>query len=221
MKHRKLICKNDLVDMVKKYKPIELRVFYNMLYCAKEQRNFSVDFKDEEVIYMNLNKLNGYIGKKHFTEEELFKIIQGIPKGVFSKNGLNYISVFDFITCNEDGEIEFRLNSSFRPMIDDVIKNFTVLELKDLSTLNSTYSQRLFEFTSKNKNLKFYKMPIDEFRTYFQIPKGYSMGNIDQRVINPMIGEINKKTNFTVSIKKIKKRNRVTHIMFTFKGWTK
>lgn len=221
MKYRKLICKNDLIDMIKKYKPIELRVFYNMLYCAKEQRNFSVDFKDEEIVYMNLNKLNSYIGKKHFTEEELFKIIQGIPKGVFSKNGLNYISVFDFITCNEEGEIEFRLNSSFRPMIDDVIKNFTVLELKDLSTLNSIYSQRLFEFTSKNNNLIHYLMPINDFRTYFQVPKSYSMCNIDQRIIEPMLKEINEKTDFTVSIRKIKKRNRVTHIKFTFKGVAK
>lgn len=216
MESRKLICKNDLIDSTKKYNPIQLRIFYNMLYCYKEQELYKKDLvEDENVVHMELSALENYLGKKHFVEKELIDIIQGIPKGIYSKDSFSYISVFDFIKYDSEYyEFVFKLNDGFKPFVDEIINNFTVLELKGLSELNSSYSQRMFEFVSKNKNIKDYTMKIDDFKKYFEIPDSYAMSDIDRRILKKCSEDINKKTNFNLRIEKIKKRNKVTHIIF-------
>lgn len=218
MEVRKLICQNDLIDSIKRYAPIELKVFYNMLYCYKDQFNYKPDLQDEECTYMEIYKLNGYLGKKNLSQKEIIDIIVNLPKGINSKDKKKYISVFESIVYDEEeDEIVYKITDTFKPFVDDVIKKFTVLELKSLSNLSSSYSLRMFEFISKNKGLDFYKMPIEDFRKYFKIPKTYTMCNIDQRVVNPCIIDINTKTNLKVKIEKVKSKNRVTHILFKFK----
>lgn len=212
---RTLICQNDVIEATKQYNTIELKVFYNMLYCCKEQSMYEVDFQDCEETYMELSKLDDFLGKKHFSKTEVVKIIAGIPKGIYFNNGLKYVSVFDYIEYDEDTlTIEFRISEIFRPFLFDVLEKFTVLQLKELSTLNSVYSQRLFEFASKNKNLKKYLMPINDFKEYFKIPKSYSMCNIDQTVIEVAVNEVNLKTEFNISTSKRKNKNKITHIEF-------
>ena len=95
-------------------------------------------------------------------------------------------------------------------------ENFTFLDIKEISKLKSVYSHILYEFASKNKELRYYLMPIDEFKKYFQVPKKYSMSNIDQRILDPIVKEVNEKTRFNIKITKVKKHNIVTHIRFTF-----
>lgn len=209
-----MICQNDLIDATKQYTTIELKIFYNMLYCCKAQ-SYSVDYGECEETYMSLSKLNNYIGEKHFTNSEIIAIISRIPKGIYFNNGLKYVSVFDYIEYDpENLELEFKVSDLFRPFIDNIIEQFTVLELKELSNLNSIYSQRLFEFASKNKNLGKYLMPIDQFKEYFKVPKSYSMCNIDQSIIGVAVNEVNLKTDFNISISKRKNKNKITHIDF-------
>lgn len=217
MEGRKLICQNDLIDNFKKYKPIELKVFYNMLYCYKEQVNYNPDLTDEEETYMEIDKLNGYLGKKHLSDAEIRNIILNIPKGVYSKDKKGYISAFELIKYDEEyEEFVFKLTDTFKPLVDDVIKKFTVLELKYMANLSSSYSLRMFEFISKNKNLKEYKMPIEEFKRYFEIPKSYQMCVIEKRILKYCENDINSNTNLKVKIEKVKKQNKVTHILFKF-----
>lgn len=218
MNERKLICKNDLVDATKKYRPLELKIFYNMLYVAKEQEAFNVDLQGQDTIYMPVSKLENFLGCKHLTQKELINIITNIPKGIRSRDGKCYIAVFSSIRYNEqEGDFEFKITQEFKPYIEDVIKNFTVLELNKLSNLNSIYSQRLFEFVSKNKNLRTVVMNLDSFKEYFKVPKSYSMCNIDQSIISVAVQEINNFTDFHVEIQKIKAQNKVTHVRINIK----
>jgi plasmid replication initiation protein len=59
-------------------------------------------------------------------------------------------------------------------------------------------------------------MKIEDFKAYFQVPKSYKMGNIDQIILNPAIEELNSKTNIKCSISKRKKGRNITHINFKF-----
>lgn len=215
MNNRKLICQNDLIDTRKKHNPTELKVFYNMLYCYKEQMAYTNP--DEEVISMDVSKLANYLGKKHLTENDLIDIIQNVPKGVYSKDGKTYLSAFDYLYYDEEEEaFKFEVEEKFKSYVDDVIKSFTIIELGSLSNLKSTYSQRMFEFVSKNKNIGVYLMPINEFKEYFNIPRSYAMCNIDQRILQPAKRDIDNNTNLTFNYTKVKKKNKVTHIRFTF-----
>lgn len=219
---REFICKNELIDMSKQYKVVELKIFYNMLYCHKEQQMFNPDLSEDGVTYMPLYKLDGYIGRKHRTDKELVKIIESIPKGLYTKKKKEYIAAFEYIKYNDDeSAIEFKVCDRLIPLLDPLIeglaKRFTVLNMSELSMMNSIYSQRLYEFASKNKNLGRYLMPSEEFKEYFNVPESYRIDNIDKRIIKVMVDEVNKNTKLKVKVNKKKRRNIITHIEFIFK----
>lgn len=219
MMNRKLICSNEVIDYVKKYSPIELKMFYNMLYCYKEQKLYkNKNIEDDEIVCIELYDLKNYLGYKHLATTDVKALIFNMPKSIYSKDGCTYISIFDFIQYDiYTNEIRYKICDSFKPYLNDVISDFTVLELGELASLRSKYSQRLFEFASKNKNLASYLMKIDEFKDYFQIPSTYAMGNIDQKILIPMVKDVNDNTSINIEISKMKNKNKITHILFKFK----
>lgn len=224
-KKRTLICANDLIDANKDYSAIELRAFYNMIYTFKQQCLFN-KFEEDDTVYMPLQTLSKYLGKKNLTTSEIRNLISNMPNRIFFNNGLGFVSAFDFISYDENEmEFQYKLTDSIKPFVDHIINNFidkgkgnfSVLELEYFEELNSRYSQRMYEFICKNKNLKTYLMRIEDFKNYFDVPSNYKMCNIDDRVLKPVLKDINKNTNFELEINKKKKRNRVTHLEFIIK----
>lgn len=213
---RKLLCQNDLIEAIKFHNSTELKVFYNLLYFYKEQQLYREPNYVVEEVEIDIYKLSNYLGKKNLTKNELKEIIVSIPKGIYSKDQLSYISVFEYIYC-EGVFIYYKVTESFRPYINDVIQNFTVLELKNMAELSSVYSIRMFEFISKNKNLGIYLMPINDFRDYFQVPDSYQISVITERILEYGTNEINSKTQFNVKYEKVKTRGKVSHIRFIMK----
>lgn len=217
MECRKLICKNDLMQMNKKYKPLELKAFYNMLYCYKEQKAFNKDLIEEEETYLELSHIKKYLNCGNYSNDEILNIIYNMPKGIYSRDRKHYVSVFDSIDIEEDDTICYKISDTFKHMLDDIIKDFTVFNLGELSQLKSNYSQKIYEIASRYKNQKDYRMTIEDFRRDLNIPDSYIMCNIDQRVIRPSEKEINDNTGLNISIGKLKKGRKVTHIVIKFR----
>lgn len=227
---RNFICKNDLIDATKRFSTLQLNIFYNLLYLIKEQRAYDTEFSEydpdfigyqqdfgkTEASFVTFEKLEQRLGcKKHLTKEELINVISELPKGIYSKDGKSDIEVFSFIKYDEKwNEVKVKITEDFEPYLYDIAKEFTVLELKGLSSLGSTYAQRMFEFGSKHRNLPTYLMPIGDFKKYFKVPATYNMGNIDSRILKPSLIAVNAVAQFKMKATKIKSKNRVTHIKF-------
>lgn len=226
-KKRNLMCSNELIENVKKHNSVELKVFYNLLYAYKTATFRHSTFLEEEEeddveIEYPVYQIQDYLGKKHLSLRDIKQIILDMPKIIYNKDKLGFISVFDTLNFEEDtGIIRFTLANTFKHHVGDLLQNFTMLELSQLSNLSSVYSQRLFEFISKNRNIGTYKMPVDEFKNFFDISPTYTMGNIGQKILDPAIRDINDLTDFNVSVKKIKVGNKITHFLFAIKAKTK
>ena len=216
---KKLICKNDIVDAVKKCEPIQLKMFYGLLYKFKENVNFkSCDITDD--MEMSLQEIKAITGKGHFTEQYIKSMIDNMPTEIKFINGNYYgkMSVFDFIIYDFEYEcINFSLSETFAEILIEMLDKYTIIEFEELSNISSKYSQRLYELSKRYLKQQRYLMKIDDFKRYFNIPDSYKMGNIDQKILNPAIKELNSKTNINCSIEKKKKGRNVTHILFEFK----
>lgn len=211
---KNLLCPNDLIDSSKKHSILELKIFYTMIYKAKmESKAMQIEVDDEIDLY--IGDLMKDINTKHLSKVDMANIIVDIPKGIYFDNLKGYVSAFETIHYDDlEQIITFQLCKSFAEYVEDITNKFTVLELVAFSKLRSSYSQRMFEFASKNKNLPAYKMPINDFKKYFKVPVNYNMCNIDQRILNQASEELEKSTSLRVKHKKIKVANRVTHILF-------
>lgn len=225
---RHLICDNEIIEFKKKHNPLQLRVFYNLLYAYKDAE-FKQGYDEEKIeeIEVDLEYLKICYDSKKASVSKAIELIQTIPKGVFSKDNKKYISTFGKIEFDEEYMcFKFTITDEFKPLLDKTskssiegtIKRFTVLELKEFSFLTSKYSQRTYELICKYRKLENnYTMPIDKFKKFYDIPKSYAMSDIDKRIIKVSEKEINDFTKYELTINKVKNKNKVTHMEFIIK----
>lgn len=217
MKKRVLHCSNDLIEAYKLYSPIELRAFYNLLYLYKF-KDKNPDNEGIDLFEIDINNIASYLGRKHLSNSEIKDFIFSLPTQINFKNKIGFVSVFKVLYYDEEDEcIKYEINERLLPYISEVKEKFTILELEVLAMLNSKYSQRMYEFICKNKALGFYPMRIEDFKEYFYVPDNYRMSEIDKRILNPVLKDINRNTKYELTINKRKNKNRVTHLEFIIK----
>jgi hypothetical protein len=136
------------------------------------------------------------------------------------------ISLFKKVqVSNKEKEITF-LPSDNLIFYLEALKSFARIDIEELKKLKGNYQIRGYEFICQNNYLsrdgdkliddEIRKIRISDLRRYFEVPKTYTIGDIDRRVLNPTKKAINKHTKYNiVAIKKFKldPRNkcRITH----------
>lgn len=215
---KNLICHNDIVDSIKKYDPVQLKLFYNMLYKFKVNNHYqNGDICDEIEIY--LDEIKQITKKGHHTKDCIKDIINNMPREIFydKDNKYGVQSVFSYINYDfEDDCMRYKLDEVFGEYLIQILEKFTIIELNELASLSSKYSQRLYELARRYLGQNHFRMKIEDFRSYFRIPESYKMCNIDKKVLEPATKQLNKNTNIVCSYKKEKKGKNISHILFTF-----
>ena len=217
--NKNLICKNDIVDSVKNYTPNQIKLFYGMLYKFKESVNFQNIAADEE-IEMYLYDLKKLVEDSNLTQSRISDVICEMPNEIkfIDKNRLIRMTVFEYIQYDFKEEcLKFKVTESFSDVFLKILESYTIIQLQFITKLNSKYSQRLYELGRRYLKQENYLMKVEDFKVYFQVPKSYQFCNIDQKILNPAIKELNAKTNINCAIKKKKKGRNITHILFKFK----
>lgn len=120
-------------------------------------------------------------------------------------------------------EGEGKVNLSF----SDVVKNylgelssrFTSFKLRQVSSLQSVYSIRLFELLMQFQSIGERTIKLDELRIMLGIDDGkYKLfGDLKRRVIDPAMNELNAKTNFDVGYKAVRNGRAIGALEFSFK----
>ncbi|MGL6024148.1 MAG: replication initiation protein, partial [Cetobacterium sp.] len=83
--------------------------------------------------------------------------------------------------------------------------------------LNSSYSKNMFKLLKQWESVKFKEFQINEFKEILGIPKGFSFGKINERVLNPIMNELPQHFN-NLKLEKIKIGRSITSLKFTWSG---
>ena len=105
----------------------------------------------------------------------------------------------------------------FEEFKNDKNNKFTFIDKNEFKKVRGKYAKEAYLLVREYKNLRVFKLKIENFKERFKIPESYTMSDIDKRILQRMISEINNKTNLNLTINKKKKRNRVTHLEFIIK----
>lgn len=187
---------------------------------------FSIMFKSMNTIgnvVIEFNELKDLI-EGHRSEQRLINNVRKLNlklkllvDEVKDKDG-NYtaFSLFgDITTKPKERIIEIKVDDRFRNLINNLMKNFTEFDLKDLISLNSTYSKTLFRLLKQWENKKIREFKIEEFRELLAIPNKYRLSEIDKFVLTPIMLELPQ--YFTdLKLEKIKTGKKVTSLKFTW-----
>lgn len=225
----KVICKKgERMDLIKYHNDInklklgnfttkELDVFFSLLLKARDEKTKDIIISYSEIKELiqegqNQARLTNYIRGVSRKLKELNQEIE-LPNGDIVIFGL-----FDVITIKpKDKSIVFSVNEIFKYMIDDLVKNFTMFDLRELVSLKGIYPKTLFRLLKQWETTKMYTVKINEFRDLMGIPDTYMMKNIRQKVLKPCLEELEK--NFPkLELKELKKGRNTETLQFTWKA---
>lgn len=140
------------------------------------------------------------------------------PDGNLIWSGYSFFSSYHYYEKTQ--KIEFKIEMDVVRMLNEYVKiGYTPLNMKNIASLNSYYSQRLYELLRLWSNTKTdITYTIDEIKEYMMLDKksSYSKyGTVKQKVIMPAIEELNHLGIFTIDYEENKLLNgKVESITF-------
>lgn len=176
------------------FKEKEIDILFTLMLKSKEsvEKEIVVSFGEFNRLIdgeQNKARIKKYILE---TSKKLKKIDQvlELPDG-----RIRIFSLFDFIEIDPNKKIvTFSVNNDFKYLLNNLVGNFTLFELKELVQLKGYYPKRIFTMLKQWESTKKLIIDIKEFRSNLGIPEKYRMSDIRKDIIKPCLEEL--KNNF-------------------------
>ena len=184
---------NDLIDLpLRKFNASEIDILTVICSkCNEKQTNKVVlpldeikklaDYrnKNNEMFLDDLRKTNSKLMALNFTIGTTREFTQ-------------FVLFPTFEVSDSKGTLTVQVHEKFAYLLNNLHNCYTSLELQESSSLKSSYSKGIYkklrEF--RNSDKPFWKVTLDDFKEYLDIPKNYTQSNIDKRVLTPALNEL-------------------------------
>ena len=193
----------------------EQDIFFSLIYKAQKQneREIIIDFVDVAKLTDDNKNSKRLISNMRTLSKKLSQLSQEIklPNGNFV-----IFNLFDrFVIDINENFLKVNVNEDFKFLLNDLIGTFTKFELRHLVELKSSYSKIIFRMLKQFQSTGWYEICLTDFKESLGVPETYSMDNVNQRVLKPILKEL--PTYFpNLKIEKIKKGRSIDRLKFTW-----
>lgn len=220
---------NDLIDLpLRKFNASEIDILTAICYKVqnKDTKEITLDFEDlKKLSFYKGKDLNQFIKDVKTTNEKLMSLNFTLVNE--QKREITQFVLFPTFTINIDDEkLTVQVHEKFAYLLNNLNNCYTSLELQESSALKSSYSKGIYKKLREFRNSEkpFWKVTIEEFREYLDIPKSYRMTDINQVILNPALEELSvyfeglNIEKYSNKKKGQRGRPRVDGFIFSFKG---
>ncbi|MFU0603259.1 replication initiation protein, partial [Klebsiella pneumoniae] len=117
-----------------------------------------------------------------------------------------------------EAKVEITFSDAIMPYLTQLKGQFTRVVVKNVSSLSSTYSIRIYELLQQFRSTGDRTISLDDFRSILELEDKYSDFKILNRdLIKPAIAELNEKSDLAVTVETVKKGRTVVALRFRFK----
>ena len=92
-------------------------------------------------------------------------------------------------------EIRLKVNEDFRELIANLTKEFTQYELEEFIFLNSRYTKTIYRYLKQFRTTGIWRVKWDDFKEILGIPNSYEMRDINKRILEPSIKQLQEPLN--------------------------
>lgn len=223
---------NSLYESLNKFSAVKLKML-NLALAHIKQDDKNWDNK----VYISKRKIFEMFSATDTNRYSRFKkyINQLCQEGIFislpndRECRISIITYAEWGRKNNDDEVIIQFSNEIKPYIHDLKTNFSISSLQDIANLKGKYAIMLYKLLNMkykifqrytNKDFESPILPIEYLRKLTGTEKKYEGLNFENRVIKDALNEINKKTKYSISFKKIKPGRRITGYQF-FIAWKK
>lgn len=194
----------------------ETDIFFGILLKTKET--------NENVLTLNFTELKSLIDVKHRNNDRFIQNVKNlniklkllIQEVILPNGDSRLFSLFGDITTSEKRkEVEIEINKNFRYLIDNLMKNYTVIDLKQLVSLKGNYPKILYRLLKQFESKNTYLVKINDFRELMDIPNTYAMFTIRQKVLKPCMEQLAQYFD-GLTLEEIKSGRNVSSLKFTW-----
>ncbi|MBP7140051.1 MAG: replication initiation protein [Caldisericia bacterium] len=178
---------NDLNDLVfKTFELKELDIFYTIIFKMKGKTE--AIFTADEIKKMATTETGNRSAERFFLSlDKVFKT----QLQVLDKEGVTDYHLFITKNINpEKTEVKIKLHPDCIYILNNLVKNFTKFELSEFLNLKSEYSKILFRHLKQFESTGKLIFLMQDFRLLFNVPNVYKQGHIDQKILNPIVKEL-------------------------------
>ncbi|MGL5458691.1 MAG: replication initiation protein, partial [Cetobacterium sp.] len=202
-----------------KFKEKELDLFFSICYKMKNE-----GLNEVTLTFQELKELSNYSNRNldRFIKdlESTYDKMLNIKIRTETKTTITKIILFTrYHIEKEDRTVRIKIHEDGKYLLNDIEK-FTKFDLMEFVSLKSSYAKNMFKMLKQFDNedsYNWYQIKLDDFIELMGIPKYYKMGNIDQRVLSPILEQL--KPYFPkLKLEKIKKGVKVESLKFTWKA---
>ena len=153
----------------------EIDVFFSILFKLKELKT--------ETIIITFSELKHLSDAKERSNLRLIKSIKNISRKLIQLNqeielpngNILMFNLFRTLLIDfKNQELKVSVNQEFQYMLNELIGNFTIFELKELTSLYSSYSKATYRLLKQFESTAYVIMDIEEFKEILGVPESFN-----------------------------------------------
>ena len=182
---------NDLIELpLRNFNASELDILLVICYSVQNKGTNDIVLHLDDIKklahYQNKNKQQ-FIDALKSTNRKLMKLdfILGDDR-----HFVQFVLFPRFEVNLNEGTLTVRVAEEFTYLLNNFTGNYTRLDLQQSASLKSSYAKGIYKRLREFRDLGKWKVTIEEFRQFLDIPMSYRPSNINQQVIDPSIKEL-------------------------------
>lgn len=211
---------NDLNTIpFRNFNSVELDLFFSICANLKEKGTNKVTYnfdKLKEISKYEHRSVSRFVNDLDSTYQKLLNLDVKLE----NKSKLIRFNLFNYYEIDKDNQtVEIAVNEHFDYILNDLnIGNYTRFELKEFTSLKSTYSKAIYRLLKQYKSTGLWRVSVVEFRRLLSVPDSYRMSDLDKVILVPALKDLTPYFK-GLNLKKIKakKGNRIEYFEFRFK----
>lgn len=192
----------------------ELNLFFLICGLMKER---------ESSLVLTFSEIKKIIGPSFANNKELIDCVAETNRKFLTLNGeykegsklIQFVLFPTFKTDSKTQTLTVSINPEFAYILNKLTQNFTLFELQEFYSLNSSYSKNLFRLLKQYKSTGVYYVTIEEFRRLLDVPEAYEVKQLNQKILNPALKDL-KSFFKNLHVEKIRTNRRITALRFIF-----
>lgn len=210
---------NDLNTVImRKWSSEEMNFFFAIIAKARDKGTRLMKFNTDEL------KELASSSRKYRWEETMKSVADKvIDLKYYERTEHSYavMNLFSYFKVDEKERIvEVEVSSKFEYVINKLEAQFTQYELKEFTTIRSTYAKTAYRLLKQWRTVGRREFQIDEFKLLMDTPDYYQISDIDRLVIKPIKEQLSPYF-LALKVKKIKSNKRGNPVLGYEFTWQK
>lgn len=206
---------NPLIEAKFELTPIQTKLFLFLLAKLDTTKN---SFEPMIVVVKDFQKFIGSKGDSlyHHLKKEVEKMI---GKRVYYKDDgveLNSSLISGYMYLENEGAFLVEFPSLLKPFLLQLKENFTVIDIRNILGLDSSYAMRFYEICKEKERLKTFDYTVEQLKEMFSIENKYkNYFDFKVKVIIQARNELKENSELYFDFDEIKQGKKVVALRFT------